>query len=713
MKASAKTLFLTIAFTLFISASGLAQDQVASISKLEEQIQQMEIIDRDPNTPIDVKNINRGFLGERRLELRAALQKRISSLRDYRTKFQGALKPNENQVIEESIRTLENKLRGLEERMGEPARVVAAAPPPRQQEASTSHSIQPTTYVKSSAATDISSIPVSESIPVQTTTPQLEVTAFKEYTTEDAQIQITNNDANITNVLIQVGSKDPIIKEIAIPTTATSRTINVPVKLVMGDNRVNVQGRNSDNLLKFELIPPLTIKRSAPVAPVAPATASNKIQIGASPTTTQKTTTITATINDPTISSFQIFVLDSTGKEVDKSDKIDVIVGKTAYPVTILLAEGENKIKAVGYDIKKAAIFTTPEAGYFAISKLAEEDVAATEKVAAKSGNTPTPFTRAILGLEQAGGSSANPTQKLFFEFFLDVPLFRSRKRDGSPISPIQAPFFLWLNPRITSLPKTIATSAGDFALASNFFSPFLSGKVNELTQAFGFLGGFEIPFKHNKSRVTAPIASGFGKGTRARFSLSFIGAVGAITPLSSETQAQVFKVNQTVIDRFPEAQGKEFIAFVNPERSRFFRQYYGGLRIKTYFVKADALEEMENIFPGIIDITFGQNESVTRGALRGGVVRLDGIYPIPFGDTAKGFIYAFGSVHMKLSKAQTNSTVILQPPDAVVPVPGSNVFIQPLDIGDRDYYRIGVGVDLARLLRFRSENPPAASTPK
>lgn len=697
MKTLAKTLFLTISFILFISADGRAQDQGASISKIEEQIQQMEIIDRDPNTPYDLKDINRGFLRERRVQLRAALQKRISALQDYRAKFQNGLKSSENQVIEESIKTLENKLRGLEASMGEaaPAVVTAAqAPPPTRQEITTSHSIQQTTYVKNSAATDISSIPVSESLPVQTPTPPLEVTAFKEYTTEEAQIQITNNDADITNVLIQVGSKDPIIKEIAIPTTATSRTINVPVKLDVGDNRVNIYRRRSDNSVK-DGYPPFIIKRSGAATPQTPS--PGKIQIIASPFTAQTRPTVTARVNDRTISSFQIFVLNSAGTEVDKSDRIDVVVGKTDYPVTIDLAAGDNKIKAVGYNIKKEAVFTTAEAEYFAITKSAEEDVNSS------SGKVQTPFTRAVLGLEQAGASSANPSQKLFFEFFLDVPLFKRGR------SAIQAPVFLWLNPRITSLPKTITTSAADFALATNFFSPFLEGKVNELTQAFGFLGGFEIPFKLNGSRVTAPIASGFGEGTRARFSLSFIGAVGAITPLSSETQAQVFKVNQTVIDRFPGAQGKEFIAFVNPERNRFFRQYYGGLRIKTYFVKADSPEEMENIFPGIIDITFGQNESVTRGALRGGVVRLDGLYPIPFGDTAKGFIYAFGSVHMKLSKAQTNSTVILQPPDAVVPVPGSNVFIQPLDIGDRDYYRIGVGVDLARLLRFKSEKP----TPK
>lgn len=707
MKTSVKPLCLILASVFFISAAVQAQDQVASISKLEEQIQQMESIDRDPNTPYDLKDINRGFLRERRGQLRAALQKRVAALREYQAKFQDALKSNENQVIQESISKLENKLRELAESMGEtaPVAAAAAATPPRQQEADASHSIQQTTYVKNSAATDISSIPVSESIPVQTTTPKLEISASKEVTTEVVQFTITNNDRNITEVLIQRGSETPIIKEIAIPAAETSRTIRLDIKLDMGNNTIFVSGRGSNKKAVYE--PDIfVIARSRPAAPAAAATASNKIEILSSPTTAQKTTTITAKINDAAISSFEIFVYNSAGTQVYKTDKTNVIVGKTQYPLSIQVADGNNTIKPVGYNASGASVFAPPPPDLFVINKAETPDSA--------EATVRTPFTRAVLGLEQAGASSANPEQKLFFEFFLDVPLFQRRKHDGSLNSPIQAPFFLWLNPRITSLPKTITTSTGDFALASNFFSPFLTGKVNDITQAFGFLGGFEIPIPGSGgSRVTAPIASGFGKNTRARFSLSIIGAVGAITPLSSQTPPQIFKVNQTVIDRFPAAQGKEFIAFVAPERNRFFRQYYGGLRIKTYFVKADADEELENIFPGIIDITFGQNESVTRGALRGGVVRLDGIYPIPFGDTAKGFIYAFGSVHMKLSKAQTNSTVILQVPDAGLPaVPGPNVLIQPLDIGDRDYYRVGIGVDLARLLRFRSENPPAAATP-
>jgi hypothetical protein len=134
----------------------------------------------------------------------------------------------------------------------------------------------------------------------------------------------------------------------------------------------------------------------------------------------------------------------------------------------------------------------------------------------------------------------------------------------------------------------------------------------------------------------------------------------------------------------------------VNADRNRFFRQYYGGLRLKSYFVKESNHDELDNIFPGIIDLTFGQNETVTGGDLHGGIVRIDGIYPLPF---AKG-VYVFGSALMKLSKPKIGPPIILQIPETAPEFPSDKVFIQQVPARDADHYRIGVGVDLIRLLK-------------
>lgn len=306
-------------------------------------------------------------------------------------------------------------------------------------------------------------------------------------------------------------------------------------------------------------------------------------------------------------------------------------------------------------------------------------------------------FTRAIVGLEQAAAASAKPEQKLFLEFNLSAPLF------GDKTKPIDAPVWLWLNPRITSLPQQLTSTVAEFSTAANFTAPFTGGKVNNIVQGFEFLGGAEVKLHTFKGTIS----SGFGSNTKVRFGLAFVAAAGMSTPFGSQQVGpQFFKVNSTVSDAFPGAKGKEFIAFVTADRNRFFRQYYGGLRLKSYFVKGGNgnQDELDNIFPGIIDLTFGQNETVTGGALHGGIARIEGIYPLPFvPDKYRGALYAFGSALLKLNKPKTPAPIILQPADKAPEFPADNVFIQQVPARDADHYRIGIGVDLMRL--FKANN--------
>jgi hypothetical protein len=406
--------------------------------------------------------------------------------------------------------------------------------------------------------------------------------------------------------------------------------------------------------------------------------------------------------------------VNNKGKEF-ASGTFSVTAGRTTEKVPVPLRVGGNEITISDYAnsiISKTVTVMRSANSRAKNSKPGGNNIAAAQDIEAAAApgveTSKTPFTRAIFGLEQAAAASANPEQKLFLEFNLTAPIFRRNRK------PLDAPLWLWLNPRITSLPQQLSGSVADFATASGFTSPFTSGKVNEIVQGFEFLGGIEVPIKLNGRRVTGPIDSGFGPKTKVRFGLSLLAGAGMATPFSTQKSLQVFKVNQTVIDRFPDAKGKDFIAFVSGDRNRFFRQYYGGLRLKSYYVRhrpdnpdaddvsaADSDEALDNIFPGILDVTFGQNEAVTGGELHGGVVRIDGIYPLPFisGDK-KGSVYVFGSALMKLRHPKILAPVILQPPDATVAVPGANVLLQQLPTQDADHYRIGVGVDLIRLIK-------------
>jgi hypothetical protein len=169
-----------------------------------------------------------------------------------------------------------------------------------------------------------------------------------------------------------------------------------------------------------------------------------------------------------------------------------------------------------------------------------------------------------------------------------------------------------------------------------------------------------------------------------------------------------------------PATVNNQFISFFTPERTRFFRRYYGGLRLKTYFFSPDVKGECDpkrkdrcdapyDIFPGIIDITAGQDEAVTKGKLTKVLFRIEGVYPLPF---VPGF-HIFGSIYTSFKKntqEQPFNTFLIN-----APVSGTandaNTFRFPLPSLDRDYFRVGVGVDLIQLLKRNKGGQPTAST--
>ncbi|MCA1816939.1 MAG: hypothetical protein LC746_11115 [Acidobacteria bacterium] len=320
-----------------------------------------------------------------------------------------------------------------------------------------------------------------------------------------------------------------------------------------------------------------------------------------------------------------------------------------------------------------------------------------------KKSSPLTAFSRGIVGVDRTGASSADAEQKFLLEFNLRAPLayIGNRQDHFSLDDDINSRVWAWFNPRITSLAQQAGVAASDLTSAGSFFSPITGGKIADISQALEFLGGFEIALL--KPRHMRAIPSGFEK-THARFGLSFVLGGGVITPFSTQKTQQIFKVNSTITDRFPDAKGKDFIAFVSQDRSRFFRQYYGGLRLSTFYydVKDNGDEKAANRFPGTFDLTFGQNEAVTGGCLCGGVMRLEGFYPLPYAPS----FYVFGTSLTKLSKAKVSNSLILQPPDSgtVVSITSDKVFIQPITPSDRDMYRLGVGVDLIQLFKKKED---------
>jgi hypothetical protein len=298
-------------------------------------------------------------------------------------------------------------------------------------------------------------------------------------------------------------------------------------------------------------------------------------------------------------------------------------------------------------------------------------------------------FSRAIVGFEQAGASSAKSAQRYFFDLTLSAPLPFQKRID---------PYFgprarAWGTVRITSVPQQISSSVATFA--AGFGTEVGKLRVNEVAQAAEFLGGFEYRLFSGK-RVLSPFGS-FDNSTTNKFTLSFMAGGGAITPLNPRDTLEVFKVTPGAPGLPPAAIGKDFVAFVSPDRDRFFRQYYAGLRFQTYYFSSINEDIPLNRYPATLDITFGQNESLTGGRLRGGVLRLEGFYPLPY-DKLK-FINLFGTAMMKLSRTRISDPLILAPATVDV-VSSPNTAIITVPQINRDYYRVGVGIDFVALIK-------------
>ena len=297
---------------------------------------------------------------------------------------------------------------------------------------------------------------------------------------------------------------------------------------------------------------------------------------------------------------------------------------------------------------------------------------------------------RFIVGFEQSGGASADSKGQPFLDLFINTPLGSKLEDDNE-----RARASIWGDVRLTSTPTQIGAFAN---VASNAIEALTGSEANKFVAGFDFMVGPE-----------------FRLSTFKNTDLSFIAGLGAVSPLNPKESIQIFEVpkvgssqRDAFIELFPGAKDKEFIAFVSPDRDRFLRQYFAGLRLKTYTyddvdeqgVRGTVTNKLQNVFPAMLDITFGQSEAVTGGRLVKFVLGVDGFYPLPFPDKYR-FLYLFGTAKFKVGGPKTISTpFILNTAASSVRATDTTVFIADPQPRNRDYYRIGFGVDLMELFR-------------
>jgi hypothetical protein len=399
--------------------------------------------------------------------------------------------------------------------------------------------------------------------------------------------------------------------------------------------------------------------------------------------------TLEVTVNDPKreICLLNVVVQDRQ-KQVMIDRKIKVDYNKEIQTFRVGLGKGQNDIFVSAWKKKGEIKECTEETKLSALAPFEARPLNLAVNCTGSScgkmlepaakANGAEPFSsvnnRFLIGIQQLGASSAASDSSPFFDFF-----FRPRHPNER--------FAIWGDVRLTSTPQQVAAFVNS---ATNTATAVTGTKLNDFVSSFDFKFGPELQINPN--------------ATSTRFAL--IAGFGATSPLTTPSQStEIFKVPEDkstqaegFFKEFPEAIGHKFIAFVPPERDRFYRQYFLGLRIKSYHFNAQGEPDQ---FPSMLDLTFGQNSAVTGGQLRHFVFGIDGSYQLPF----KG-IYIFGSTNLKVGGSKTSKTpFVLDPVDASENIKLSNpdVVITSRQL-NRDVYRLGVGVDLVNL--FKKDKP-------
>jgi hypothetical protein len=307
---------------------------------------------------------------------------------------------------------------------------------------------------------------------------------------------------------------------------------------------------------------------------------------------------------------------------------------------------------------------------------------------------------RTVAGYQQSGAAASEIEQNYFFDFFIRKSFPARQKIDPDFGERTQ----IWSAIRVASVPQPGNVTIKN--LAKNFSANVGNLNVNEAARVFDYLGGIEVRLPGFTNSALLP---SFSRDTKQKFSLSFIASFGFVTPPNLAQAAKVYSLDgaDAFKNKFPPGtfDGKENVAFVEEDRDRFFRQYYVGLRMQTFFYNRHNIPLQR--FPAQFDIQYGQNEYVTGGRPYGGVLRLDGYFPLPY-EKAK-FISLFGTALLRPARIRTDNDPLTLKPiftgDNTGVFDTSKIFdpkttVLGVQHFNRDYYKVGIGVDFISLIQ-------------
>jgi hypothetical protein len=359
------------------------------------------------------------------------------------------------------------------------------------------------------------------------------------------------------------------------------------------------------------------------------------------------------------------------------------------------------------------------------------------------------PLGAAVAGLDVTGAASTNSTAVFLAMGLVDIPLMNrtpggksdkdTAKAGDMPSKDIaDAKFWLTGDIKLSGMaqPGALSSSQASEAGLAGYLATALTATPDSIVKSIDTSGGFgwspkfwtwHVPVgtfdvgDYTSAHLTAP---------ETFVSLSLVASGGAITPLSAKQASppvyyltsQILQylqnnpnlqVSQTIPSTCMPASGATptcYVAFVPSDRSRFYRNYNAGLRLKFY---PGDYDDNSYRFPGMVDVMVGQNEYVTRGRLSGWVLHTGGVMPVPKLDG----VYIFGSMDVEAAKnGQENAQLVLSTPPSTANVTYTSPSVYDVTVPEpnRDKYSIGFAIDIAHLYTaYKNKLTQAASATK
>lgn len=269
---------------------------------------------------------------------------------------------------------------------------------------------------------------------------------------------------------------------------------------------------------------------------------------------------------------------------------------------------------------------------------------------------------KAVAGVQQSQESSSQRVGKFYVDLGLDIPfVFHKGIR-------------YFLEGHLSSVPQQFAFTLAAADSSTGFGQQAENLKVDNLVQSVDFLTGFYWPFWQTAS---------------GRISAGPMIEAGITTPISpSEFTSDILVTNDAAKKEFGVTQ--PYFAVSTLDRERFFFQYYYGLRLTWRYRDTDSWVQ-----PLTIDNTFGGNAAFTGGCLCGPPVWHVNVYiPLP----KLTFVNVFGGLIVSEKSGSSSVPNFYQTAPAGTALTDADVQIVAPAV-NRDYYRLGVGMDIVHLI--------------